>query len=381
MTTGVGAALSEHPVPAEATGEVIAEVLDRVGHQPDLAVLTVTPHHRGALEDIVPAIAATLAPRALIGSTAVAVIGGNREVEQQPAIALWAARWDGDQTVVRIPPGAKPDDLDAGALFGTSPSESPTAAVSAHTAIVLADPFTFDGEAWLDTDITMIGGLASAANQPGGNILVANDELVTDGAVAIVLSGGTPPATLVSQGCRPVGQPVTVTAAEGNLLLSLAGQPALGHLREVIDKLSPDERRLAASGLHLGWVVNEQRTEFEPGDFLIRAVMGAVTDRDAVAVGAEVPVGAAIQFQVRDAESADQELHTLLSEAPDAKAALVFTCNGRGVRFFGSSDHDAAAVYDRFETSAIGGMFCAGEIGPVGHRNFLHGYTASILLL
>jgi len=373
------AALSEHPVPAVATGEVIAEILDRMGHEPDLAVLTVTSHLHGALEDIVPAIHATLAPKSLIGTTAVAVIGGSREVEEQPAISLWAARWDGNHQVVSLPPSA----TEAGIPGSPATLDALTAVVDAdaHTAIVLADPFSFDTEALLDSDLTLIGGLASAGRQPGGNLLIHQDELISEGAVALVLSGGSRPTTLVSQGCRPVGDPLTVTGAERNLLLSLAGRPALDYLQEMIGNLTEDERRLAAGGLHLGWVVNEQKAEFEPGDFLIRGVMGAVKNRNAVAVGAVVPVGAAVQFQVRDAESADRELATLLSEAPEADAALVFTCNGRGVRFFGTSDHDALAISERFDTSAVGGMFCAGEIGPVGGRNFLHGYTASVLLL
>jgi small ligand-binding sensory domain FIST len=40
-------------------------------------------------------------------------------------------------------------------------------------------------------------------------------------------------------------------------------------------------------------------------------------------------------------------------------------------------DHDASAVEDALAVPA-GGFFCAGEIGPVGGRNFLHGFTATI---
>jgi small ligand-binding sensory domain FIST len=82
---------------------------------------------------------------------------------------------------------------------------------------------------------------------------------------------------------------------------------------------------------------------------------------------------------VRDATSADEDLQALLSGRA-ASGALVFTCNGRGRRLFGSADHDATVVSDRLGTSALAGMFCAGELGPVAGRNAVHGFTASLAI-
>jgi small ligand-binding sensory domain FIST len=59
----------------------------------------------------------------------------------------------------------------------------------------------------------------------------------------------------------------------------------------------------------------------------------------------------------------------------------VFTCNGRGSHLFGRPGPDAEALADGLETTVLGGMFCAGELGPIGGRHFLHGFTASALLL
>ena len=55
MTGPFAAALSEHPVAATAVGEVIGEIIERVGVEPDLACLFVTAPHTGALEDIATA--------------------------------------------------------------------------------------------------------------------------------------------------------------------------------------------------------------------------------------------------------------------------------------------------------------------------------------
>jgi small ligand-binding sensory domain FIST len=156
-------------------------------------------------------------------------------------------------------------------------------------------------------------------------------------------------------------------------------RPALARLLEMVEELSPADRALAARGLHCGIAIDESKPDYERGDFLIRAVLGADRDIGAVAVGDEVPVGATVQFQVRDAASADEDLHELLA-GRRAGGALVFTCNGRGVHLFGTPHHDASTVSTLLDTAAVAGMFCAGEIGPVGGRNHLHGFTASVAL-
>jgi small ligand-binding sensory domain FIST len=197
--------------------------------------------------------------------------------------------------------------------------------------------------------------------------------------VGVLLDADASPRCVVSQGCRPVGQPFTVTQAERNMLYELAGRPALERLLEMVDQLPPSERALAARGLHCGVVIDEHKLDFRRGDFLIRGVLGADRSAGAVAVGDAVPVGATVQFQVRDAASADEDLCELLA-GQEADGALVFTCNGRGRQLFGQPDHDAAAVARSLDTAAVAGMFCAGEVGPIGGHNHLHGFTASMAL-
>jgi small ligand-binding sensory domain FIST len=58
--------------------------------------------------------------------------------------------------------------------------------------------------------------------------------------------------------------------------------------------------------------------------------------------------------------------------------ALVFSCNGRGQSMFGEPDHDATLVQHELRSPPAAGFFAAGEIGPVGGRSFLHGFTATL---
>jgi len=205
---------------------------------------------------------------------------------------------------------------------------------------------------------------------PGGNRLVIDSEIVSDGAVGAVLGPGVDVTAVVSQGCRPVGDPFVITKAEGNIVYELAGKPALERLQDVARGLDEEDRQLLAQGVHLGRVIDESQPTFGPGDFLVRNVLGGDPSNGAIAVGDLVDVGSTAQFQVRDAASAGRV----------ADGALVFTCNGRGSRLFGRPDHDAEIVVEHVPPRAVAGMFCAGELGPVGRKNFLHGFTASVVL-
>jgi small ligand-binding sensory domain FIST len=201
----------------------------------------------------------------------------------------------------------------------------------------------------------------------------------TDGAVGFALPADGIATALVSQGCRPVGRPFVVTAADENLLLELGGRPAIERLEEMVAAADDAERARLASGLHVGVVIDEHQVDFTSGDFLVRNVLGGDRERGGLVIGDVVPVGTTVQFQVRDAVAADQDLASVLT-GHRAEAALVFTCNGRGRALFDEPDHDVTAVAELTGAAAVAGMFCAGEIGPVGGRNFLHGFTASMLL-
>lgn len=379
MTTSFAASLSEHPVAASAVGEVIADILDGLGDGPDLACLFVTGPHTGALEDIGRAVADLLHPRALIGATANAVVGGGRGVEDAPGLSLFTARLDGGLTSVRL---TAEQTLDGWVVAGLDHD----AASKATTMLLLTDPFSFPVDVFLTElrrdhpHIGVVGGMASAARGPGGNRLVLDGALVNHGAVGVLIEDHSVAVeTVVSQGCRPIGQPFIVTRSERNAIYELAGRPALERLMEMVDALSPQERTLAGKGLHLGVVVDEHKATFERGDFLIRGVMGADRDTRAVVVGDEVAVGSTVQFQVRDADTAAEDLTGLLA-GHDADGALLFTCNGRGRAMFGDPHHDAGIVQDVIGPLPVAGMFCAGEIGPIGGRNAVHGFTASVAL-
>lgn len=375
------AAMSEHPLTAHAVGEVTGAVLEQIGERPDFATVFVTPPHAGALEDIMRTVEEVLHPLVSLGCAAESVLGPHREVEQGAAVTLMAGHVG---PLMPVALDAVPSDSGEGLTLRGWPAEIP---FTPEALVLVGDPFSFPAESflnWVDTNhpgLRVVGGMASAARGPGGNRLALGTRVRTGGAVGALLGPGAEITTLVSQGCRPFGDPLVVTRAEHNLLYELAGRPALEQvLAQTRDSLSEEEVvLLETGGLHLGRVIDEHREHFGRGDFLVRNVVGADRSSGAIAVGDPVPVGTTVQFHLRDAATADEDLHALVA-ARRADAALVFTCNGRGTRLFGEPHHDVRVLSEHLGAVPMTGFFAAGELGPVGGRNFVHGFTASVAL-
>lgn len=375
--------------PEAAVEEVAGALRAGLGEaSPTLLLAFLSPVHAQAAGLVSERLRATLAPAHLLGATASGVVAGGRELEGDPALSVWAASLPGAEvrTLRYQPPSesglADPATLAAAGLWPTPPA-------SADAMVVLADPFTTPAAPlleWLDERrpaTVVTGALASGAGEPGGNRLLIDDAVEDTGAVAVALSG-VRVRTLLSQGCRPVGQGFTVTRSRMTLLEDLGGSPALTRLREVYAEATPEDRERLGAGVHLGVVIDEYREDFGRGDFLIRSVLGSPEGSTAILVDEHVEVGQTVQFHVRDADSADEDLRSLLADAAREglpRAALLFTCTGRGTGLFDLPDHDAGLAIEALGTPALGGMLAGGEIGPVGARTFLHGFTASMLLI
>jgi small ligand-binding sensory domain FIST len=383
MGTRIAVGVSDSLDAVEAFSEAAADANRELAGPCDLCVVFAGAPHLGHAKMLLGAVQETLAPAHLIGCGAGGVVGPGRELEEGHGAVVWAASLPGAQVAThrfRVEPGPDGPEL---AGFERAAAEL------GEALVVLADPYTFVTELLLDRigaerpGMPVLGGLASAA-AAGSAALFRDGEVVADGAVACSLSG-TGLVPCVSQGASPVGPEMTITSAEGNVIEELASVPAIERLREAIATLAPAEQELAGGGLMLGLVIDENQPEYERGDFLVRPVIGADPDAGSIAIGERVRVGQTVRMHVRDGASADEDLREALRihvaglGSADAAGALLFTCNGRGAHMFSVPDHDANTIGDAID-APVGGFFCAGEIGPVGGRNFLHGFTATMAL-
>lgn len=382
MSVRIGTAVSTDADPLQAgaaAGEAAAQELD--GAPADLALVFASGSHLVAPEAMLEGVQAALAPGALVGCGAGGVLGEGRELEQGTAVAVWAAALDGGR--------ATPFHA---TLVGDEPVYEVAGMPSldgSSGVLLLTDPYSFPTDAVLDTiaegapGVPVLGGIASARTAAGDAALFFDDAVHDGGAVGVSLHG-VEMLPCVSQGAAPVGRELTITAAEGNVIHELAGRPALETLQLIISELSPRERGLVAGGLLIGVVIDGGKPEYEQGDFLVRGVLGADSESGSLVVGTQVAPGQVVRLHARDARSADEDLRQALKLRVEALAgappagALVFTCNGRGSAMFGIPDHDADAIARELRGAPALGFFAAGEIGPVGGRSFLHGFTATL---
>lgn len=322
--------------------------------------------------------------KTVLGCTCETVIGEGLELETETALTVWAANLpDAEITPMHLTFARSGQES---AIVGW-PEEFTVAWPEASSLLILGEPFAFPVDVLLERfnedrpDVRISGGMASGAQMPGESRLLLNDETFAEGLVAIRISGVSL-RMLVSQGCRPIGEPMVITKAERNIMQSLGGKLALDVVFELFQTLPTQEQRMFQNGLHVGRVINEYQETFGFGDFLIRNVVGIDKEERSISIGDYVRPGQTVQFHIRDSKSASLELQQMLKAASSERpyqSALLFTCNGRGTNMFSDPHHDANLVCTSGKFP-VAGFFAAGEIGPVGNKNFLHGFTASLVL-
>lgn len=344
-----------------------------------------TPHAAGVLEIVRLSARVSL----LAGCSGMSLIVGSQELEENPGLVVGLYALPGARlTGVRLTQ-AQVETANDGTFWQT------TTGVAAGTCggwLAFADPFTFDGEAWLRTwntayeGIPTMGGLASGDPGEKRTQVYLGGEVYSDGAVAVAVGGEVRLAGVVSQGCTPIGQPWTITRAEGNLIHRIGNRPAYAVLAETYSGLPKEQQQRAQGNLFLGLVTNEYQEEFQRGDFLIRNLIGGDPSSGVLAVGAQPRAGQSIQFQCRDPSAATEDMMLLLDRSwkqlkdDPIYGGCLCSCSGRGARLFGVANHDASLAQRQFGPFGLSGFFGNGELGPVGRRNYLHGYTASLAL-
>lgn len=324
----------------------------------------------------------------IVGSHAHGVIGGDPasggSIEMQPAVSVWLAHMPGARVrgfrLSTVP----------GPHGGLAITGLPDITDDDRLALLLADPWTLPVDdvvaafARVDGPLPVAGGLVSGGARRGDSRLVLDGAVFDNGGVGVIVDSAAPMRVVVSQGCRPIGDPMTVTSAEGTTLRELAGRPALERIRDVITGLDDGDQALAVRGLHIGIAHEGGVDGSRAADYVIRGIFGADAATGAVSVGDDVPVGSVVRLHLRDADSAEADLRSvmaLVDETSGPVGAYLITCNGRGGAMFTTADHDAAIVREGLGCTPVAGFFAAGEIGPVGGRNHLHGFTAVVLVV
>ena len=381
-------AVSEKAILEEAIEECAESVLAKLdGVAPDLAVTFVSPHYESDYDNVSGLVKQRLEPAKVFGCSGGGIIGNGVEVEQRAAVSITSASLPDVNIVDFHLDGDSLPDLDAGPssweeLVKISNDQDPQ-------FVMLADPYSFPvqnlimGLDFAFNQSAKIGGMASGAQQEGGNVLFLNEQVYRSGAIGLALHGNITVDTVVAQGCRPVGQLMRITESQRNMLIGLDGQPPLNILKELLQTMSPRDQELMRHSLFLGVVMDEFQEAPMQGDFLIRNVVGMDARTGTLAIGEILKEGQLVQFHLRDADTSAEDLTAVLeryameNRENQVHGALLFSCLGRGQYLYGRPNHDSEIFHDKLGPVPLGGFFCNGEIGPVSGTTFLHGYTSS----
>jgi small ligand-binding sensory domain FIST len=384
MSVVVGTGFSAAPSAAAGAADAAHDAHLALGGAPcDLALVFVGGDLVTEPTEALRVVQEILDPDKLVGTTAGGLIAGEQEHEQGDGVAVWAISL-GDEGRAEVFELHTTELEDGIALSGI-----PAVEIGSTSAVILlADSSHLPLEPTLAAfgehlpGVPVIGGVPSLV-PPDGRPLLRGLVQSTAAAIGIRFEG-VEVLPLVSQGARPIGPELTVTAGEGAVIRELAGRPAIDVLRDTVDSLDEDDREQIRNGLLLGLVVNPGQPDYGPGDFIVRGLAGADPETGAVVVGAPVTVGQVARLHVRDPQTATSDLDDELAlrrvatGSARVAGALAFTCNGRGSDMFGRSHHDAEAIQHGIGPLPLVGMISAGEIGPVGGRPFAHSFTATL---
>ncbi|BAW96164.1 hypothetical protein NIES970_10870 [[Synechococcus] sp. NIES-970] len=388
-----------------AIDEAIAQIQSHFSGTADLVIVFISAAFASEYARVLPLLTEKLPCKVLIGCGGLSIIGTDaqgktQECEEQPALSLTVAHLP-DVAVIPFHVTDKDlPDLDSApdqwqGVFGAPAGAEPS-------FVLLSDPFSSnitDLLAGLDfayPKAPKVGGLTSSGGRvPSGLFYYVAEQdtgpmLLRSGTVGVALTGNIQMETIVAQGCRPIGEVYQITQCDRNIITELSvadgdrlhqGSP-LRLLQDLLAELDAEDQALAQDSLFIGIAMDEFKQKLIHGDFLVRNLLGVDPRAGAMAVGDRIRAGQRIQFHLRDAETSAEDLSVLLQQFREQSAlqppfgALMFSCLGRGKGLYGEPNFDSTLFGSVFPESNVGGFFCNGEIGPVGDRTFLHGYTS-----
>lgn len=364
--------------------EAVSSLRVATGGSAGLAFAFVTPDYMAHIEEFCELVRVDGHIIDVVGSTGAGLCATGVEEEEGPGFSLLAVENEGVKTGIHSFKQAEVEASPGPEYWSGRVGETGR---GFSTWLILTNPFAFDNETWLSEwnaafpGVPCLGGLAAGGTSEEESAVFWNGQVVD--ALAVGMSG-LKVVPVVSQGCRPIGEPLTVTKAENNVVYALGSHPAYEALESAFEALTDNEKATARGNLFAGLAGTEYVEDFKPGDFLIRTILGADPNSGAVVIGGIPRVGQTLQYQLRDKMSADEEMRAILRHAllefGKPVASLLFVCAGRGSRLFGSKGHDAGLLREILGEHASAGFFCNGEIGPVLNKNHLHAYTAACAL-
>jgi small ligand-binding sensory domain FIST len=367
---------------AEEVARTIASGLH--GARARAAVFFATTAHGPGYGRFERALAAATGAEHVVGCSASGVVSPQGAVERGAGVTALALA--GEVEVRRFfVPGLRGRSEEIGRELGRiarALDAEPRALVLLADSYNLAPDELIAGVAAVAPDVALVGGGATEDGSTGETTVVGRGACASN-AVAGLAIGGVRLRTAVSPSCTIYGGWWTITAAQGNRVLELDGEPALAAFLERLPESLREDLRGALRAT-LAALATPLAAADIADPYVVRPFLGADPRRSALLVGDEVVAGMRLAIAVRDPQRAREVLDenlARLSQGPELAGALYFNGVERGEGFYGIPDLESAYLRRRLGELPLAGLYCGAGFAPLGGRNRFHQYAGVLVAM
>jgi hypothetical protein len=209
-----------------------------------------------------------------------------------------------------------------------------------------------------------------------------NNKITQGTATAMVTSGGISMDTTVLHGCRPIGDYLTVTKAQGPEILELDGRPALEVVGELLDMDYKEHWQDFGFFVTLGVHHGEKYSTVQDDNYQNRLCMRAdLENKSLVMFDPDLQAGSEVQLMRRAigfSYITERVNELFASLGPDKKPFFAFyiDCAGRVAELCGTDEEDAGVVVEAIDDRVpLLGLYSGLEIGQISGKPRNLNYT------
>jgi hypothetical protein len=218
-----------------------------------------------------------------------------------------------------------------------------------------------------------------------------NDRVLSDAAIALLISGKGTLHTSIMHGCQPSGSYKKITRIEGPVVYELDGRSALSVLEDMIGFREEDKKLWEDLSLlvTLGTNTGDKFGDYNEADYVSRLIVSIDREKGAIVLfEADFQEGTEVQIMRRSndlmLESTRRNSQALVNRLASRKPvfAWYFDCAGRTSAFSGAESEEASLIQEIVGTKMpMLGIYSGVEIAPMAGKSRPLDWTGVLAIL
>jgi small ligand-binding sensory domain FIST len=389
LRAGVGQ--SSNPSTERAAEEAATQAMDRAGiDRADLVLVFFSVDHVSSAEKLTAALQRITRTDAIVGSSGVGLLTIDGEIEGRAGLAVMVLASDDAQIRPFLHHPLRGRDADIGAGLGR---DVLSGASGESLVVAFTDPYNaepralFRGIEESAGFVPLVGAGSSENGSQGKTFQLYGQTMSTNALAGFTLSGAFTSRIGITQGCQPVSEAMTITKAQGNLILEIDHRPAYETFARVVKGPLLENLGRALAFIFVGLPVDTRKNSVASGEYLVRNIVGLDPRAGVLAVAEEIFEGERMLFTLRDGPRAREDLCQMLARQAESLGGkspalgLYFNCCSRGSSLYGMDGIDTAYIRQSFGEFPLIGLFGSFELGPLERKNHLLAYTGVLVLI